>query len=257
MTFSASGSGNPSPTVQWQVSTNGDTSFSNVPGATSDTLSFIATVADNGNQYRAVFTNASGYEDSAAATLTVTASPAITTQPTPVTVTAGQAATFTAAASGLPAPTVQWQQSTDGGTTWSDIAGATSTTLTNTGTTVAQSGTQYRAVFTNSDGSATSSAATLTVHPPPHVPAVTLLSPHRGTAFTLTFVFGQNFGGTQAVYFGTQRALFLQLTNSLIIALAPYGPTGSVDVTVRTSVGTSAATSADTFTYLGGWWRLF
>jgi hypothetical protein len=36
---------------------------------------------------------------------------------------------FTATASGTPSPTVQWQVSTDGGTTFSDIAGAISTTF--------------------------------------------------------------------------------------------------------------------------------
>src|SRR5207302_1285862 len=67
-----------------------------------------------------------------------------------------------------PTPTVQWQVSTNGGTIWSDISGATSTTLTVTAPTVAQSGNKYRAVFTNSCGgtsTATTTAATLTVNP--------------------------------------------------------------------------------------------
>src|SRR5882724_1744004 len=55
--------------------------------------------------------------------------PTITTQPANQTVTAGQTATFTAAATGSPTPTVQWQVSTDGGTTFSNVSGATSTTL--------------------------------------------------------------------------------------------------------------------------------
>jgi hypothetical protein len=92
----------------------------------------------------------------------VETAPAITTQPANATVDAGQPATFTAAASGAPTPTVKWQSSTNNGTSWADVAGATSTTLT-----VANgvTGTQYRAVFTNSKGSATSNAATLTVTP--------------------------------------------------------------------------------------------
>ena len=47
--------------------------------------------------------------------------PTVTTQPASQTVTAGQTATFTAAASGNPTPTVQWQVSTDSGSTFSDI----------------------------------------------------------------------------------------------------------------------------------------
>src|SRR5207248_2620483 len=104
-----------------------------------------------------------------------TPAPTITTQPTNQTVTAGQTATFTAAATGSPTPTVQWQVSTDGGVTFSNISGATSTTLSFT-TTLSQSGNKYRAVFTNSAGSATTTAATLTVNetPPPPSGTVTL-----------------------------------------------------------------------------------
>src|SRR5207249_2223640 len=55
--------------------------------------------------------------------------PAVTTNPSNQIVVSGQDATFVAAASGDSPPTVQWQVSTDGGTTWNDIPGATSTTL--------------------------------------------------------------------------------------------------------------------------------
>src|SRR5260370_6851314 len=41
--------------------------------------------------------------------------PAVTTSPSSLTITAGQTASFTAAATGTPAPTVQWQATTDGG----------------------------------------------------------------------------------------------------------------------------------------------
>jgi hypothetical protein len=58
---------------------------------------------------------------------------------------------------------VQWQVSTNGGTTFSNLSGATSTTLTLNNVQGSQAGSEYRAVFTNSAGSATSTAATLTV----------------------------------------------------------------------------------------------
>ena len=93
-----------------------------------------------------------------------TTQPQITTQPANQSVTAGGTATFTAAASGTPTPTVQWQVSTDGGTSYSDIAGATSATLTLTAVTTAQNTNRYRAVFTNSAGGATTNAATLDGH---------------------------------------------------------------------------------------------
>jgi hypothetical protein len=89
--------------------------------------------------------------------------PAITQQPSPVAVTAGQSASFTAAASGTPTPTVQWQVSANGGA-WTSVSGATSATLRLSSVTTAMNGNQYRAVFTNGVGSpATSNPATLTV----------------------------------------------------------------------------------------------
>jgi putative cell wall-binding protein len=91
-----------------------------------------------------------------------TTAPTVTVEPANTSVTAGQAATFTAVASGVPTPTVQWQVSTDR-TTWADVPGATSTTMTITGTTTTMSGGQYRAVFSNSAGRATTAPATLTV----------------------------------------------------------------------------------------------
>ncbi|MBN8882038.1 MAG: putative Ig domain-containing protein, partial [Salana multivorans] len=94
----------------------------------------------------------------------VAVAPVVTTQPTARTVVAGESVSFTAAATGDPEPTVRWESSTDG-TTWAPVAGATSATLSLSSTTTAQSGTRYRAVFTNGAGSATSDAATLTVRP--------------------------------------------------------------------------------------------
>src|SRR5882672_3283248 len=87
---------------------------------------------------------------------------AVITSPSDLTVTAGQAASFSAAANGTPAPSVQWQVSTDGGANFSDLPGATATTLTFTAS-LSQNGNLYRAVFTNAFGTAASSTALLTV----------------------------------------------------------------------------------------------
>lgn len=90
--------------------------------------------------------------------------PTIAQQPAGQSVTAPAAATFSAAAVGDPAPGVQWQRSTDGGAHWSDISGATGAAYTTPATTTADNGTQYRAVFSNSAGSATSNAVVLNVN---------------------------------------------------------------------------------------------
>ena len=166
-TFSAAASGSPTPTVKWQVSSDGST-WSDISDATGTTLSFTASTSQSGNRYRAVFANARGTATTNAASLTVHAPPTITTQPIDQTANDGQPVTFSAAASGSPVPTAKWQQSPDGGTTWSDVPGAASTSLVFTAT-ASLSGYWYRAVFSNGLGTATSVAATLTVNTPPTI----------------------------------------------------------------------------------------
>jgi uncharacterized protein YkwD len=85
--------------------------------------------------------------------------PVVTTQPLNQTVTTGAAVTFTAAASGSPTPTVQWQVSVKNGA-FANIPGATNTTLSFTAQT-ADNGKRFQAVFTNPQGTAKTNAATL------------------------------------------------------------------------------------------------
>src|SRR5262249_30168312 len=160
----ATASGTPTPTGQWEVSTNGGASFTPIEGATAETLTIAATsFAENGYQFRDRFTNIAGEVISKAAILTVRKAPVITQQPQNVTVEEGQEAVFTAQATGNPAPTVQWQMSVNGGSTWTNVSGATSTTLTLTGVKTSLSGHLYRAVFKNIVGTTNSQGALLTV----------------------------------------------------------------------------------------------
>jgi hypothetical protein len=162
-TFTASASGVPAPTVQWQSSTDGGTTYADIAGATAPTYRATGALADSGTRFRAVFTNSVGIATTNAATLTVTpVAPQITSQPGDQSVIPFGTYSFTAEASGAPAPTVQWQVSTDGGAGFADIAGATDTTYTGTASR-SDSNNRYRAVFTNSVGSKATNAATLTV----------------------------------------------------------------------------------------------
>jgi hypothetical protein len=142
--------GSPTPTLQW---------FKNsvaVPGATSELLTFAsATLADAGS-YTLVATNSQGSVTSNAATLTVTAVPAITTQPTSRTVAVGSQASFTTVVTGFPTPTLQWFRNSVA------IPGATSELFALASAALADAGT-YTLVATNPQGTATSNAATLTV----------------------------------------------------------------------------------------------
>jgi hypothetical protein len=88
--------------------------------------------------------------------ITVQAAPAITLAAADQTVNAGNPVSFSAAASGFPAPTVQWAESTDG-VTFDDIAGATSSTYSFTAA-QSQNGSTFRATFTNADGTVTTTA---------------------------------------------------------------------------------------------------
>ncbi len=161
--FSAAASGSPTPTVQWQVSSNAGSTWTNVSGATSPSYSFTASSSENSNEYQAVFTNAVSSATTNTATLTVDFAPAITAQPSDETVVSGSTATFSAAASGNPTPTVQWQVSSNAGSTWTNVSGATSPSYSFTASS-SENGDQFRAVFTNSVSSATTNVALLTVN---------------------------------------------------------------------------------------------
>jgi len=86
--------------------------------------------------------------------------PVITLQPTTDVALVGTNATFTAAASGTPAPTVQWQFKPVDGLSFIAIGGATSPTLTFPAA-LSDDGEKFEAVFKNSKGKATTETATL------------------------------------------------------------------------------------------------
>ncbi len=162
VTFTAAAVSNPAVTsIQWQVRARGTTTFVDIPGQTSGTLTFVTAATDNGSQYRAVFSNGHSV-NTVAATLTLGVAPVVTLQPASENVAMGKTATFTAAASGTPAASIQWQVSTDDGVTYQSIAGATGRRLTFTAG-AQENGNFYRAVFTNPVGQVITDAALLTI----------------------------------------------------------------------------------------------
>ena len=119
--------------------------------------------------------------------------PTITAQPTSQSVTVGDNVTFSVSAVGNPAPTFQWQVSTDGGTTWSNIGGAAGASLVLSAVGTALNGNQYRVVVTNSNGSVTSAAVTLTVADAgqqPQTYAVTVTGSHASVTGAGSFAAG-------------------------------------------------------------------
>ena len=160
-----------------------------------------------------------------------------TTNPASQTVNTGDTVTFTAASSNPGGnDTVEWGVSTAGATTFSVISGATSTTYSFTAS-GADNGNEYEAAFTNSDGTFTSSPATLTVN---YVAAdQTALGPSNDTAagFTIynavtssTFTYtAQSSGGSATVsHSGTLTSTSQDVTGIDVSSL----PAGTLTYTV-------------------------
>lgn len=165
VTFSVVATGN----YQWQVSTNGGASFTNIAGQTSASYTITGvTTGMNSNQYRCIVSTACGSTTSSAAVLTVSSAASISTQPADATLCAGSNNTFCVIASGT-GLTYQWETSATGcAGTWTNVSGATSSCLTVSGVTVGMSGTAYRCKVTSSCGptTITSNCAVLTVVSP-------------------------------------------------------------------------------------------
>ena len=106
--------------------------------------------------------------------------PTITTHPKNVEVKEKETATFTVEATGSDL-SYQWQQSTDNGKNWTDIADETNATYTIATTTTDMNDWQYRCVVKNSIDEVTSDAATLTVNAIPTY-TITVKNDGHGTA---------------------------------------------------------------------------
>ncbi len=258
-TFSAAASGNPTPTVQWERSDDNGVTWTVIAGATSPTYSATAAAGDDGAQFEAVFTNPSGSATTAPATLSVTLAPWIVSSPVSQSIDVGTSYTFMAVAYGQPAPAAQWQRSDDHGLTWSDIPGATAYTYLVTAA-LGDDGAQFRAVFSNVAGTATTAAATLGVTTTtsmsftvahasvkagkPEALTAKLSSPVTGKAKvgggTVTFYDGTTAVATVAVTKGKARAVVTLTTGSHPLR-AVYGGSGTV-LAARSLVVTVTAT---------------
>jgi hypothetical protein len=176
---------------QWQRQAGGAGSWVNIATGLSATLSLdsLAYAANNGDKYRVVITSgAAGTGGTAvygwlpavvveltptatltsdSATLTISASISIISQPQNVSLTNGTSAAFSVSATtpgtGL---AYQWQSSPDG-TNWTNVSGATSASYALAGITeTGYSGLRYRCIVSSSGyPDATSNAATLAVAP--------------------------------------------------------------------------------------------
>ncbi|MEO7982717.1 MAG: M36 family metallopeptidase [Bacteroidota bacterium] len=157
---------------QWQVNTgSGFVDIINTApysGATTSTLTITGTIiAMSGSQYRILVSSCPSAIISTMATLTVYSLVSVTTQPA-ATTTVCQNGTISFAAVAAGSVTgYQWQVSTDGGTTFSNISGATAATLTLSNVSLTQNTNRYRLVITGNCNTVNSTAVLLTVNPTP------------------------------------------------------------------------------------------
>nr|WP_314607725.1 putative Ig domain-containing protein [uncultured Janthinobacterium sp.] len=258
----------PPPTITGVSPASGPTT-----GGTSVTITGTGFTGATAVKFGA--TNATGYTVNSATQITATA-PAGSAGTVNVTVTTAGGTSATGAANQftyIPAPTVTSISPTAGPT-----AGGTSVTITGTGLTgttavtfgataatgfTVNSATQITAtapagsagtvnvrVTTTGGTSATSAANQYTYVA---TPTVTSISPTSGpaTGGSTVTITGSNFSGTTAVTFGATAATGFTVNSATqITATAPSG-TGTVDVRVTTTGGTSATSAADQFTYVG------
>lgn len=89
--------------------------------------------------------------------------PVVTSHPTNRSVLEPDSASFNVNATGSDPLSFQWQRSTNGGASWSNLIGETSSTYNTGATTTVMNGYRYRVVVSNNAGSTVSNAAILTV----------------------------------------------------------------------------------------------
>jgi len=162
----------------------------------------------------------------------------ITTNPVSQTVTAGSNVTFTAAASD-PAATFQWTMN------GANIAGATSATLSLSNVAASASGSTYAAVATDSSGSATSTAATLTVNAAPTAPVFTIqptsITVPAGATATLN---ATATGATSYQWKLNGNAISGATSARLLVSNVGSATTGSYTVVAGNSIGSVTSTVA-------------
>jgi len=180
--FSVTATGPGPYTYQWKFNSHA------ISGATSANLTVTKVAAANVGNYSVVVSNTGGPTTSNNATLTLGVIVKITTSPAAATVTAGLTgnATFKVAASGTPAPSIQWQSAPANSTVFSNLTnGGNFSNVTTANLTVSVldatlNGTQFRAYVYNQIGQLIyflySKTATLTVDSAAHVTSVSMAS---------------------------------------------------------------------------------
>lgn len=229
--FSVAATGTGTLTYQWQF--NGAA----IAGATAATYEIASAAVSHAGSYTVQVSNSAGTVTSDKAVLTVNSAPVITTQPASLTVNAGDRASFSVAATGSGTLTYQWLIN------GSPLIGATSDTFVH-GSVVATHAGNYTVVVSNSLGSVTSNAATLTVNTPPTIstqPANVSVNVGDRASFSVTAT-GTGTLTYQWLFNGT--AIAGATAASYEIASAATTQAGNYSVKVTNTVGSTTSNAA-------------
>ncbi len=197
-------------------------------------------------------TNSAGTTQTTAIVITVSNLPAIDVAPKSVTVVEGGSATLSVQASSSLPLSYQWQRN---GT---PIDGATSATLLLANVTAGQAG-NYTVVVTNANGSATSSAATLTVTPLAAAATITQQpqsqTVYNGYSVAVGLVATPPSGATiTSVQFYQNGSLFTTVSNpassavSVVVSAPGAGGSNTYYAVVNSSNGGKVTSSSATIT---------
>ncbi len=255
--LSATASGLPAPTLQWQSRpANSTGAWSDVATGTGATTANYTTAAlalgDNGTQYRMVATNAVGSVESTAVTVSVSdldVAPTIATQPASVSVASGSDAVFAVDARGTEALSYQWYRN------GSTLAGANSAVLRLTSLTILNSG-SFTVRVSNAAGNVESNAAVLNVFPgTPAAVAPTIVTQPASLSVnvgnTATFAVGVD-GSGPFTFQWRKDGVNIPGSTSAVLTLpgVTTGFAGSYSVIVSNAASTGVASSSATLTVI-------
>ena len=243
--FSVVAAGRPTPTLQWRRRLPSG-AWEDVAGATGPTYQLsTTTLSQDGTQFQAVATNASGSVTSAPATLNVVdqaALPAITGLSGSLTVVQGSAAVFAATVKGTEPLSFQWRRN------GVDVLGANAPILRLDAVSEAQAGT-YTLHVGNPAGAVQSTAQQLGVVPAgtalPTAPSIVTqpVSVRVNAGNTATFAVGAGGSGPQA-YQWRRDNVDIPGATAAFHSIASTSPGDAATYSVVVSNGAGSATSA-------------
>ncbi len=241
-TFNVAATGTAPLMYQWKK--NG----ANISGAIASSYTTPATSSgDNGSTFQVVVSNSAGSAPSTIATLTVSAAavaPTITTQPVNQTVTTGQTATFSSAATGTAPVTYQWKKN------GANISGATAASYTTPATTSGDNGSTFQVVVSNSAGSAPSTIVTLTVSAAAVAPTITTQPVNQTVTTGQTATFSVSATGTAPLTYQWKKN-GANISGAIAASYTtPATASGDSGSTFQVVVGNSAGSAPSTIATL-------